>query len=489
MYRQPSKRKVILQRTAVYALMSIAVAALVTVLILIMLGYQFNRADGRIEQGGLVQFESRPTGASVSIDGTAYGSQTNTKATLAAGGHFIKMERDGYKPWQKSVNVIPGSVLWLNYARLIPAELKPTHVAEFSTVTSSAVSPDNKWMMIKDDPATAVLHLADLTGDKVALTELRLPAQSFTPPSAGKTQRFTIEKWDEDSRFVLVRHVRDDTKTEWLVVDTRDAANTKNVTALLGINAKKIMFSTNNGQLLYALTDANDVRKIDLGQATLSGPLVTNVADFSLYDTSVIAYTSLIDPTAKIRTVGYLDEGAKQPRVLRSYTDDGALPLHIRIGKYFDDMYAAIAYGDTIDILVGKLPRDDETSLMKLEGTMTLQGGIEYLATRTNGRFIVAQAGSTFSVYDMELKKMSSTSVPGTAAVTRELDWIDNYMPWSDRDGKLRFYEFDGANQHEIMPVVPGQSVTLSQNGKYVYGISKQDDGKTHLSRVQLILN
>lgn len=487
MYRQPSKRKVILQRTVVYGLMSIAVALLVTILILVMLGYQLNQA-GRIEQGGLVQFESRPTGANVSIDNMTFGSQTNTKATLAAGGHFIKMERNGYRPWQKSVNVIPGSVLWLNYARLIPTELKQTHVAEFSTVSSSASSDDNKWMVIKEDPGTPLLRLADLTQDKVKISDLQIPVESFTPPASGKTQSFIIEKWDQDNRYVLVKHVRDDTKVEWLVVDTRDVANTKNVTAQLGITAKKIEFSRDNSQILFALTDTNDVRRIDLGQATMSGPLLTGVADFSLFE-KTIAYTGLINPDTKARGVGYLEEGAKQPRVVRSYTDDGTLPLHIRIGKYFDDTYVAIGYGGTVDILTGKLPRDEEASLLKTESTMTLKGGVDYLSVKTNGRFVVAQSGSAFNVYDLELKKMSTTETPGTSAATKEFDWIDSYMPWSDRDGTLRFYEFDGANQQAIMPVIPGQSVTLSQNGKYVYGLSKQDDGKVHLSRVQLLLN
>jgi hypothetical protein len=62
-------------------------------------------------------------------------------------------------------------------------------------------------------------------------------------------------------------------------------------------------------------------------------------------------------------------------------------------------------------------------------------------------------------------------------------------MPWSDRDGRLRFYEFDGANQHDIMSVAPGQAVTLSPSGKYVYGISKQADNKVFLTRVQLLLD
>lgn len=489
MYRQPSKRQVILQRIAVYGAMTIAVVALVTVLIFIMLGYQFNRSDGRIEQGGLVQFESKPTGANVTIDGMTFGSQTNTKATLAAGGHFIKMERSGYKTWQKAVNVNPGSILWLNYARLVPANLKPSHVAELSEITSSAASEDDKWMAMKESAVSTTIKLADLSQEKISLQAIDLPSASYTHAAAGKTQSFTIEAWDPGSRYLLVRHVYDDTKTEWLVVDTRDVKNTKNITALLGITAKKLLFSNNNSQVLYALTDANEIRRIDLGQTTLSGPLVSNVADFSLYEASVVAYVTYLDSATKTRTVGYLQDGATKPRVIRSYTDDGAIPLHLRVDKYFDDMYAAISYGNTVDILVGNLPKDDEATLMKLQSTMALTGNTQFLSTRTNGRFVVAQSGTTFTVYDLELKKMIATQTTGQTEVVREFKWLDSYMPWSDRDGRLRLYEFDGANQHDVMDVVVGQSVALSPNSKYIYGFSKQPDGKAYLTRVQMILD
>lgn len=488
MYRQPSKRQVILQRIAVYGLMSVSVVILVTALILIMLGYQFNRNDGRIEQGGLVQFESRPTGADVSIDGTAFGSQTNSKVTLAAGGHFIKMERSGYGSWQKAVNVVPGSILWLNYARLIPTQLTATHEAELTEITSSVSSEDNKWMAIKESAATPVIKLADVSQDKIRLTNLDLPTNSYTHPAPGKAQSFTLEKWDPESRYILVRHVYDDGKTEWLVVDSRDAANTKNITTLLGINARTVEFSGGNSQLLYVLTDTNVLRRVDLGQASLSGPLLSNIAEFSLHESSIVAYVTLPDSTTGTRGVGYYDEASKKSRLIRAYTDDATLPLHVRINKYFDDMYVAISYGDTVDILVGALPKEDEPSQMKLQSAMSVAGGIQYLSTKTNGRFVVAQSGGTFGVYDLELKKIATTKTSGSSDVTREFDWIDSYMPWSDRDGKLRFYEFDGANQHNIMDVVPGQSVTLSPSGKYVYGVSKQVDGKVYLSRVQLIL-
>jgi hypothetical protein len=119
---------------------------------------------------------------------------------------------------------------------------------------------------------------------------------------------------------------------------------------------------------------------------------------------------------------------------------------------------------------------------------MTLASGAQYFAISTDGRFIVAQQGDTYTVNDLELKKVTKTQLKGTSPVTEELQWLDTYTVWSDRDGTVRLYEFDGANQHNIMTVVPGFNVTLNPNAKYLYGINKSDDGIFHLQRVKLVL-
>jgi hypothetical protein len=491
MYHPPSKRKQLMQRILVYGFMSAATLGLVAVLVSVMLGYQFNRSDGRIEQGGLVQFDSRPTGGNVTIDGTSFGSQTPSKTTMTSGQHFITIERSGYKKWQKSVAVVPGSVLWLNYAHLIPNDLKPVDVATLKGIGTSIASPDDKWMAISEDPASANIRLADVSGETVKTSSIDIPTDKYTHPSADKVQSFTIEKWDPESRYVLVKHLYDDAKTEWVIVDTQNASQTKNLTTLLSVDASKVMFSNGNSQVLYAQI-GSDVRKIDLGAATISRPLVTNVADFSLYDRSLITYATLLDPATKTRSIGYYQDGADKPQVVRTYTDDGAAPLHFVVSKYFGDTYMAIAYGGIISVIKGDLPTEKTTSAsaLRVTATMTMPDGanVQYLSILTNGRFVVAQTGATYDVYDVELQKPTSTILKGTSEFTKEIGWLDSYTLWGDRDNMLRMYEFDGANQHDIMPVVSGQGVALSPNAKYLYGISKSADGQFHLSRVKLIL-
>lgn len=489
MYRQPTKRKQLLKLVTIYTIMSVTVIALVSVLVFFMLGYQFNRTDGKIEQGGLVQFDTRPTGADVMIDGKALGTRTSSRKTLETGQHFITMQRTGYKQWQKSVDVKAGSVLWLTYARLVPNDLKPASVANYANVSSTTSSPDNKWIAVKEDPATPSIRLADISGDEVEITNLELPATAYTAPSPEKTQSFTLETWSPSSRMILVKHVYDDTKTEWIVVDSQNVSASKNVTTLLGVNATKVVFSGNNNSILYALVE-NSVRKIDLGATTLSGPLVSNVSEFSLHDNTTIVYTSLLDPASKMRHAGYVTEGATKPRIIRSYADDGQAPLHLAIGKYFDEYFYALSYNETVEVMKGTLPRSDTDSPSALTAVSTINvpSGARYVSILTNGRFVVAQTATTYIVYDLELKKTTTTTLKSTTPLQRELRWLDAYTAWDDQDGILRTYEFDGMNQHEIMPVAPGFSATYSPSAKYLYGINKSTDGKFHLNRVQMIL-
>ena len=467
--------------------MCLSIIALVIVLLFIVLGYRFNRSDGRIEQGGLLQFDTRPGGADVTVDGTMAGSRTASKATVGAGPHFITMGRTGYRQWQKSVNVAPGSVVWLNYARLIPNELKVDSVANFPALAQSRASFDGKWIAVKENIATPNIGLIDISREAVRQSTLVLPAASFTAPAIGKSQAFSLEAWDPTNRYVLVKHTFNDTDMEWLIVDTENVAQTVNLTKLVNVPMSKVLFSGASSNTVFVQV-GNDVRKVEISAGTLSRPLVSNVVDFSLYDRSTIVYTTAILPETGKRTAGYYEDGTEKPHVLKTYEDDGKAPLRVAIGKYFNEQYVALGYGDIIDIYRGRLPSGEATvAAMTLETTITQPGGVEFLEIRNNGRFVVIQKGGDFQVYDNELKQVSKTTLKNANAAAGKLNWLDGYYAWSDLDGTLRLYEFDGANQQDIMTVVPGQAVTLAQDGVFLYGFTATNEGY-HLSRARLIL-
>lgn len=488
MYHAPSKKKQLTQRIVVYSSMSLAVISLVTVLFFFMMGYRFNQVDGRIQQGGLVQFESRPNGAFVEIDGSRFGTRTTAKTTLAAGPHTIMMSRDGYQQWRKSIEVKPGSVLWLNYARLIPLTLKPDNVADLTAISSSAASPNKRFMAIKEEADTPVIKIADLSQADVRMDAITLPESVYTAPAKAEDQRFTIEGWDTASRRLIVRHVYGDNKTEWLVVNPQRVDEAKNLTTLLGVDVAEIAFHPTDSDTVYVRV-ADEVRRVDISAATLSGPLVKNIEDFSVYRDTIL-YTTKLDKETQSRTVGYYDNDSRQARTIRTYASSLKGPLHVAVGKYFESTYVALSQGDTVEVMQGSLPRSnsDEVSTLTTVATMTAPKGVKDLSIETNGRFVVAQSASSYIVHDIELNKTTNTALYRESDTQHQLEWIDEYMLWTDQGGILRTYEFDGANQHDIMPVVEGQSVTLSTNGTYLYGISQSEDKTFHLTRVRLIL-
>lgn len=469
--------------------MCLSVVALVIVLLFIVLGYRFNRSDGRIEQGGLLQFDTRPSGADVAINGANLGSRTASKATVGAGDHFITMTRAGYRQWQKSVTVAPGKVVWLDYPRLIPNEIKTENVATFSRISKSIASLDNKWIAAKEDPSSPVINLVDISREVVKQSLLELPSASFTAPAAGKTQSFNLETWDPTNRYILVKHIYDDGVLEWLVVDSENVAQTVNLTKLLNVAMTKVIFSGASSNTLYVQI-GGDVRKLEIAAATLSRPLVSNVTEFSVYDRSSLVYvTSVVSDTNK-RSVGYYEDGADKPHVLRTYVDNGAAPLKVAINKYFNEPYVAIAYGELVEVWRGRLPTNDASVVqMTAETSFTQPGGAQYLDIRNSGRFVVAQDGNEFQVYDIELKKVTKTILKNDSEPPVKLGWLDSYYAWSDLGGMLRIYEFDGANQHDIMNVMPGQSATLAVDGTFLYGLTTADNGTVHLTRARLQIN
>lgn len=486
MYNPSSKQREIIKRTITYTLMTTAVVVLVAFLVMTMLGYRFNRNDGSLVQGGLVQFVSQPSGADVIVNGKDIGSNTTTKMTLEPGEHDVLIQRKNYRDWTKRIDVRAGMVTWLNYARLIPRDLKVETVREFEQLDEALSSPDDKWFALLPDNSQPELIFADLQRDEPQFRSLNLPSEAFTAPKDDAASRFRLSKWTPNGRFLLVEHSYEG-KREWIVVDREDASRTRNITTLLSIDATQVEFANNSGRLFYVLEEGN-VRRVNLNEATLSRPLINNVKSFnvSLERDELLTYETL--PKEGVRELGYYNDGGSDgPVVLKSVEVPASVTLGVAIEKYYDDTYIALAVGDRVEVMRGDLPKSNQSSPLKLVETLELSGNARDLMIKGGGRFIYARSGAEFVAYDLEQKAQYTTRLSAEKP-NPQLEWLDEYILWSDFDGELQFYDFDGGNHQKIVPVASGYDVTLARNGRYVYSIGQTDDGKRTLQQVRLIL-
>ncbi len=469
MQKRSSKRKKQAQLAFIYSLMTVTVIMIVTVLVLVMQGYRFNRFDGKVEQGGLVQFDSKPNGASVDVDTVRLANQTPNKITVTAGEHTFTLSKPGYTTWKKTTNIVPGTVLWLNYIRLFPATPIVQDVATLNGVDSSLPSPDHNYLATIPVAGEPVVVLTRTNSDTVDVVRTSIPLDMYTVATDPKSQQFVLKSWDRDNRYVIIQHNYDG-QTEFLSYDTRGSNETKNISKSLGVDAKKVVYQVGHSDIVYILTANGELRRGHLGNVTLSGPLVANVQDFNQFDESLLTYTTGIDTVTKQRSVGYLTNGASKSRTVRSYTDDGSAPLSMRIGKYYGDHYLVIAYGQKAEIYDATIPSSDAANgpMLDIMTTFDTPGVVRYTGFAPGeNRFVYAQTDTSYVAYDLEWEAKYTT--PFAATPTRELDWEDGFHTTDTTGGSLAQYDYDGTNKYIVSSGVADKTPALSNNSKYLY--------------------
>lgn len=475
-----SKRAKLAFRFFTYGVMTVASVVLTTLLVLVALGYRLDK-DFTFTQGGLVQFRSLPAGAGVTIDGKRQDFNTPNKANLGAGQHTVGMDLNGYRPWGKTVDLAPGQLLWLNYARMIPNSITTATLKEYSSVASTLPSPDRHWQLMQMKANEPDYTLVDYNDEKKpAYATLQLPDDLFTKKD-GKYGIFTMIEWDLQSKFVLIRHENGDI-TEYTRVDRSKPADAVNLTKLFSLNIKQAHFSGSNASTIFAKTD-DVLRKLDVNGPTASAALVTGIRDFTVYGEDTIALTSLQDKTTGDQTtrqqmVGVFKGGKITP--VREFGVDAK--VKIAYSEYDNHSYLALTEGSatTVDVI-----RDATATGTSKQASLFTQFNLgqpaAYLTFSSNGRMVVAQHGKKFAAFDIETDKTYTRELGFGSDGTAELKWLDDYYLYSDDGGTLRIFEFDGTNEHEITTVAPGHDVMLSANGRQLLSIGQNTTAKNFL--------
>lgn len=465
--------------------MTSVVLIVVSAMVFYALGYRFNQTDGAIEQGSLVQFSSIPRGANVEFDGLRVGGRTPTRDTAIAGNHQVVYQLDGYREWRKSFQTDPGDVLWLDYARLIPEQIATTTVASYDKLKDMSVSPSHDYIALQESGSKPEFQLVDIRKDSVASAELTLPVSSYTKPASGIKQSFKIDSWSPDSDYLLIKHTFGK-KHEWILVKRDSAKSAENLTTLLGIDAKSMVMASSNA--IYANEDG-DIRLLNVAKETISRPLVRDVKSYD-YQGGVLTYTTKPTKKTNSQTVGYYNTSSDKAVTIEEFTDKSIKTTDISVGHYYHSQYVAIAVNNAVDIYRGDLPKSSDSNSLKKIATMSLKNGsVSWLKFAPGDQYVFAQHGDSFVTYDLATETGYSTTLKGESKITQPIQWIDEHTLWSDRDSMLRFYDFDGANQQDIVAVARNFEIAISSNNKFAYSVVESKSGDMVLQRSKLILD
>lgn len=484
-----SKRAKLALRFFTYGVMTLATVMLTILAILYAMGNRFDAGTFSFEQGGLVQFRSAPDGARVVIDGKVQNFTTPGRANLIAGVHAIDIQKDGYRPWSKTVSLGAGQLLWLNYIRLIPDSVTTVPLKTLKGMSGMLPSPDKRWLLLQEAANQPSFVMADVSDERnVSYSSFSVPDAQFNKPG-GVFGRIDLTEWDLGSRFFLVHHYND-AVNEWLRVDRSQPDQAINISRLFGLEIADVHFSGSNPNVIYAKT-GDVLRRLDLGSNSASAALVSGLQSFTVYGDDSVAYVALREATpgnaaSKQKIAGIFKQNKES--VVKTYP--ATAKIMIAFGEYDNHSYLALRKDDEkIQIL-----RDPTAASAKdtaVYASLDIGKPINQMMFSNNGRMLVMGANDVLTTYDLEVARTYSQPLTflGQSASTRPLRWLDDYYLWSDVGNRLRIVEFDGQNERELTSVTPGFDISLSQSGETLYSIGRNTiTGGYFLQASQLIV-
>lgn len=474
MNREQRKRRQKILTILAETFMVFAVIAIVVIMTLVAMGYKFGK-EGEIEQSGLMQLHTMPTGATVEIDGKTLFARSNLSESLSPGDHFIKITKDGYDSWEKTVTMKPGSLMRLYSPRLFLLERETEKVAEIKDLMFYSPSENRNYILYAKTNSTK-WTLMNVKNDKTETTEIDVTkAFSFIKDNKfnGKIEQI---KWNSDEDKVLMKASHED-NIEWVLVDLKDVTESVNITKEFGLNFDKIEIANGSAGQVLTLENGN-LRKIDIDNKSISRILVSKVENFTNHGADVVYATGRNDGK---RNIGVYKDGAKDSVVVKVIDTDEK--VFVGSSAYYDDEYLIYTVGSKIYIYAGEYPI--YTAEMKKEGNnkllldsddSTLSFALEYnfgfvpesLTVSRGGEYVLAKQGKNIVSIDLDTNK-----IVGYESRSDKIKWIDDSMLYDVLGDGIVVWDFDGTNEREV--VKSGASawpVMISGNNKYLYYIS-----------------
>lgn len=471
-----------------YLLIAIAISMSALVLLFINAGYRLDK-EGKVTRNSLLFVASNPSGAQAYIEGlySKHKTQgkTDTKFNLQEGRYRVTIQKDGYRIWQREMNLEGGSVERLAYPFLFPEKLSTKDLKEYlgeSGIVSS--SPDRKWIIVQNPENI-------LNFDIFNTSDLAKPNTSFSIPqgvlSSGANQKLEIVEWSSDNSNILMKHSFNN-EAEYVIINKDKPEESININTLTGQKPATVSLKDRKiDQIFLHMTPGGLLQQVDVKSKTLTPTISKTLAYKSHGDDMLVYVTPITDDdkqvSVHIKTKDKDYELRKLP-IAETYLVDVAR---------FDNSWYIVAgssssnnvyvYKDPLTILVNDNPRKSFFArIIKIDNP-------KYVSFSANTRMIAVQSGQNFAVYDNETDRQYRYQIKDQFDTERHAEWMDGHRLVSSTNKTALVFDFDGINQQKLMPINPKIDVMFDRDyqNAFSFDIANQNN-ISHLTQTKLLV-
>ncbi len=466
----PKKRRIHNIKLAIgYILIAIAIG--MTTILLLYTAYGYGLHKGQVIQNGLVFVSSTPDGSKVSLNGQQRGT-TGERLFLQAGSYTMKIERDGYRTWQRALTVEGGTVEHFDYPFLFPTSLHTSAMQTYASTPGLATqSPDRRWILVEQPDKFGTFDMYDVKDPKNRTTAtVAIPDSALTAVTGD--QPLKLVEWSNDNKHVLIQHMYSGS-SEYIMLDTQDPTQSVNLTKTLNLAPTAALTLLNKQFDKYFVYDTKSQA---LGTTSISTPtltpMLTHVLAFKTYNTNIVLYVT--DQGASRGQVDVKLFQNNKSYLIRTLPTDTA--YLVNLAQYSGSWYVVagavhdnrvFVYQDPISVL------SQGAGSILIPNTVLRVNQPDYLEFSANTQFVVAAHANQFAVYDAEYDKTYAYTIDAPFdAPQPHATWMDGDRLMYVSNGKLVVFDYDSTNLQTLMPDDPGYLPFFDQNYHYEYGLA-----------------
>lgn len=312
-----------LTQRRIFLILLVVVFLIATPLIILYSsGYQINWKTFRFQKTGGIYINAYPKGVSIYIDnikkditGTLFLSQGKLISGLIPGNYTIRVEKEGFMPWKKSLEVKPNLVSEARNIFLVPINKEPSIVVE--GINDFIISDSQALIAYSQKNTITILDLANNTPKIIP----QHTGESIGKISFGSDENhIIIESFFKNKVRKYITNVK-----TGVITDIPEDETEKYVILRQYPNGEEKLIALSNKNILYS---------IDLASPNVKVEIARNISMFDLFDAKLIYATlsptilyekDLINGEIKQITQSPIDNFDSSAKIFRS--GDGHLAI------------------------------------------------------------------------------------------------------------------------------------------------------------------
>jgi hypothetical protein len=430
-----------------YVLVAIAIGLGGWLLLNAARGYGVDPKTGTVVQNSLLFVSSTPGSADIYIDGNLQSSKTSARLILPAGNYNLTIKKDGYRDWQREINLSESSVARYVYPFLYPTTPKTTAIKTYDKQPPLITqSPDRRWLLVQR-PVSAS---GGVVFDEYDTRDLQKAPEVLTVPSSLLSTTTGIKlkevEWSTDNKNVILSSSYSG-GIEFVVFDRDAPANSFNINSLFNITPTQVALRDKKISRFYVYSSKTAKLQTADTSSKQVEPLLDNVLAFKPSGPNLVSYVT--------------KQGTLKDQVLaRIWDGKNSYTLHtFKAGKtylideaQFQGHWYYVAGSNTDErVNIYKDPLDSlknpNTARAVPLLSLNILGAVK-VSFSNNTRFIAAQNGQKLSVYDLEEKDNYRYAVD--APLAGNLHWMDGHRLIGLSKNKFFAMDYDAANQQQL---------------------------------------